>query len=325
MGNDQQTAIVVEDLEKRYGRTVAVTGLTFDLRQGEILGLIGPNGAGKTTTLRMLTGFLAPTRGRIEVLGVDRARNALAASSSIGYLPENVPVYPELTVWEYLFFRARLKGLSGKRRRTRVEAVLEALDLAPMARRQLGDLSKGYRQRVGVAAALLNEPPVLILDEPTIGLDPAQMRQFRALLVGLKAQHALLVSSHILSELERVCDRVLMLHQGRRMALDEPARLLERVHEARVLVLEARADPDGLEAALRQVPGVAGLDREPTGEAGWTRFRVHAHLEAGSSVDAAVGQTVQRVGGVVRRLQPEPVADLETVFHRLLAEGGGPS
>ena len=325
MGNDQQTAIVVEDLEKRYGRTVAVTGLTFDLRQGEILGLIGPNGAGKTTTLRMLTGFLAPTRGRIEVLGVDRARNALAASRSIGYLPENVPVYPELTVREYLFFRARLKGLNRTQRRMRVEAVLEALDLASMARRQLGDLSKGYRQRVGVAAALLNEPPVLILDEPTIGLDPAQMRQFRALLVGLKEQHALLVSSHILSELERVCDRVLMLHQGRRVALDEPARLLERVHEARVLVLEVRADPDGLEAALREVPGVVGLDREPTGEVGWTRVRVRCHLEAGPSVDMAVGLAIQRVGGVVRRLQPEPVADLETVFHRLLAEGGGSS
>jgi len=313
--------ISVTGLEKRYDGRPVVEGLSFRLERGEVLGLIGPNGAGKSTTIRMLTGYVAQTRGEVRVLGVDRARDPIAANRNIGYLPENVPLYPDLRVREYLTHRARLRGLSGAARRARIAAVEEALELGSVARRAIGHLSRGYRQRVGLAAALLNEPPVLILDEPTVGLDPQQVRQFRALIESLRGRHSILISSHILAELEKVCDRVLMLHLGRRVALGAPARLRAE-YGSNELRLIARGDTEAIESRLHSCAGVATVAVEPVRTKGWATYRIG--LVTGGEQDAleTVGAAVAGAGGVIRELARNPV-DLETVFMRLLAQEGG--
>ncbi|MBN2490119.1 MAG: ABC transporter ATP-binding protein [Planctomycetes bacterium] len=313
----EDPALAVTGLEKRYRATPVVAALDFTLERGEILGLIGPNGAGKTTTLRMLTGFVAPTRGRIEVLGRDRRTEGLAANRQIGYLPENAPLYAELRVGEYLYLRARLKGLDRRAGRTRVAAVLDALDLAPAARRLIGQLSKGYRQRVGLAAAILHEPAVLILDEPTIGLDPTQSRQFRELVLALKGRHSILISSHILIEIEKACDRVLLLHRGRRLALAAPARLLELEGSVGSVVLEAAGAPEATHAALSGLVGLGEIRREETGDPAWSRFVVRT---AGAPAPLeSIGRALCAAGIPVRELRSEGM-DLETIYHRRLEE-----
>jgi ABC-2 type transport system ATP-binding protein len=267
----------------------------------------------------MLTGYTAPTRGEVRVLGVDRERDPIAANRNIGYLPENVPLYPDLRVREYLVHRARLRGLRARGRRTRIDAVLGILELEPVARRPIGHLSKGYRQRVGLAAALLNEPPALILDEPTVGLDPRQVRQFRALVGGLRERHAILISSHVLPELEKVCDRVLMLHLGRRIALDAPDRL--RARHGGGVTLIARGDTAVMVSRLAAIDGVIGVTPESSEFAGWTTFRIGLAAAENDALDA-IGATVAEAGGTIRELSRD-TTDLEHVFMRLLAREGG--
>jgi len=316
---NQTAAIAARNLTKRYRDGIAVDNLDFELLSGEVLGLIGPNGAGKSTTMRMLTGFINPTRGRVEVMGVDRKSDPIAAHRRIGYLPENVPLHPDLKVQEYLSFRARLKGLGRRERRERIASVLETLALAHVARRQIAHLSKGYRQRVGLAATLLNAPEILILDEPTIGLDPAQTRQFRALVTQLKEVHSLLVSSHILTEMEKICDRVLILHRGRRVALDEPAQLVEQASKVTTVVVEASVDPEALLRRIERIDGIKHAGREESGAAGWVRFRVQARRDARPL--EAIGRAVHEEGGVVRELRSLSL-DLEGLYHRLVAIEG---
>jgi len=317
---NQDSVITVTGLEKRYRNTVAVSGLDFELRRGEVLGLIGPNGAGKTTTIRMLTGFLTPTRGRIEVLGRDRKTDSPAVNRLIGYLPENVPLYPDLKVREYLKFRARLKGVRRRDVRPRMAAVLEALELETAAETLIGDLSKGYRQRVGLAAAQLDNPPILILDEPTIGLDPAQIRGVRALVRAWKARQSILISSHILSELEKTCDRVLMLFAGRRVALGDPAGLAGRDGNRGVVVAEARGDAAALQARLESLDAVEHVEREAAAESSWHRFRIRTLGPAAPLT--AIGEVIHAAGGVVRELREE-AADLESIYHRMVEREGG--
>lgn len=206
--------IDVQGLTKYYGDYPAVRGVTFSVPQGQIVGFLGPNGAGKSTTMKVLAGFLTATSGSATIDGIDIFWNPVAARRKIGYMPENCPLYPELRVREYLHFRAGLKGMSGTKRRQRIDYVVKRCWLSDEADTIIGNLSKGYRQRVGLADALLADPAVLILDEPTAGLDPAQIRETRGLIKELGQQHTILLSTHILSEVEMTCNQVIIIHQG---------------------------------------------------------------------------------------------------------------
>ncbi|HRG98967.1 MAG TPA: ABC transporter ATP-binding protein [Polyangiaceae bacterium] len=210
--------IVVENLVKRYGARAAVRDLSFQVQKGEIVGFLGPNGAGKTTTLRVLAGFLAPTSGSVRVCGHDLEDELQEAKSKVGYMPETVPLYPEMRVAEYLAFRAELKGVPRARRRARVDDVLDKTRVTDVAHVVIGHLSKGYRQRVGLADALVADPPLLILDEPTAGLDPNQIRDVRDVIAGLGGSHTVLLSTHILSEVEATCARAIVIARGRLVA-----------------------------------------------------------------------------------------------------------
>ena len=212
--------IHVENLHKRYGPVEAVRDVSFDVAPGEILGFLGPNGAGKTTTLRIITGFLPATSGKVTVGGDDIFENPRAVKQRIGYLPEVPPLYPELTVTEQLTFVARLKGVARRRRKTAVDEAIAKTGLTEVRRRLVANLSKGYRQRVGLAQALVNSPPVLILDEPTVGLDPKQIIEIRQLIQSLAGDHTVILSSHILPEVRASCQRVVIIHQGRVVATD---------------------------------------------------------------------------------------------------------
>jgi len=207
--------IDVENLSKSYGPVPAVRGITFQVAAGEIVGFLGPNGAGKTTTMRMLTGYLPPSDGRVKIAGFDVFEQPMEARAEIGYLPESPPVYPELTVTEYLSFVAELKGVSRSKKSARIATVIEQLHLGDMRKRLIGHLSKGFRQRVGLAQALIHEPKVLILDEPTVGLDPAQIVEIRNLIRGLAKDRTVILSTHILPEVSAICRRVIIISGGR--------------------------------------------------------------------------------------------------------------
>lgn len=260
--------IKVEGLTKTYAGVVAIKDLDFEVKKGEIVGFLGPNGAGKSTTMRILSCYLPATRGRATVAGFDVATQSREVRSRVGYMPENVALYPEMRVQEYLEYRAALKGVRGRRNRQRVNAVKELCNLRDVERKLIGALSKGYRQRVGLADALLHDPDLLILDEPTIGLDPNQIRQVRQLIKDLGKRHTILLSTHILSEVEMTCSRVLIINRGRIAASDTPENLAARVRTAGGVRAEIRAGADVLEKALAGLPGVRKAEIEAL-EDGW--------------------------------------------------------
>jgi len=272
--------IQVENLTKWYGRTLALDRASFEVLEGQIVGFLGPNGAGKSTTLRILTGFIPATSGRAAVAGRDVFTDSLAVRSSVGYMPENVPLYPEMRVEEYLKFRATLKGIPASKRRAVVDAGIQRCWLSDMRRRLVGQLSKGFRQRVGLAEALLGEPPVLILDEPTIGLDPTQIQEVQRLIRSLGEKHTILLSSHILPQVEKTCSHLVIIAEGRIAAAGSLDDLSRGLVQHRRVVLEVRAadgtaveGPNEMVRAVGQVTGVAGVDREDAG-GGWWRLTV---------------------------------------------------
>jgi ABC-2 type transport system ATP-binding protein len=223
--------IEVRDVTKTFGAVEAVAGISFRVGAGEVVGFLGPNGAGKTTTLRILAGIFPPTSGEVRLAGHDPIREPLACRRAVGYFPEYAPFYPDLGVERYLRFVARLKGVARPRRREAVAAALSACGLEDVRHRRIGTLSKGYRQRVGLAQALCGDPPILILDEPTIGLDPGQVADIRALVRGLRGRRTVLFSSHILSEVEALCERVIVIARGRLVGEGTPRELSERLGE----------------------------------------------------------------------------------------------
>lgn len=248
--------IEVEHLHRRYGRHLAVTDVSFTVARGEIVGLLGPNGAGKSTILRILSAYMPGTSGSVRVAGFDVTREAHAARRRIGYMPESNPLHTDLRVREYLKFRGRLKGLGIRRSRARADAVLEQCDLTHVSRQMIGTLSKGYRQRVGLADALIHEPEVIILDEPTIGLDPHQIRAFRQLIRTLGEAHTILLSSHILHEVEMISTRVLILNEGRIVVSGAPDELRLRIVGSGEVTAEIQADRTALETGLRELQGL---------------------------------------------------------------------
>jgi ABC-2 type transport system ATP-binding protein len=303
--------IRVSDLTKRYGPVLAVKHVTFEVARGEIVGFLGPNGAGKTTTIRVLTGYHPATSGRAEVAGHDVAIASLAARASIGYLPQEVPIYPDLRVVEYLRFRAALKGVPAKERKGAVARAMDKAGVADVARKLCGALSHGYRQRVGFADALVANPPILILDEPTSGLDPNQRRRVKQLVRDLANEHTVLFSSHILAEVQEVSSRILVIHRGVLRADGTPQQLLER--GSRTLHLRAVATAPELATLLAGLPGVDALRCEPAADG-----TAHAAMELPPSVDPAraIGERLAAARIAVHELRIE-LPSLEEYFHAI--------
>ncbi|MFO0892778.1 MAG: ATP-binding cassette domain-containing protein [Isosphaeraceae bacterium] len=288
--------IEVERLSRWFGSVEAVARMTFRVGKGEIVGLLGPNGAGKTTTMRILTTFLSPTSGRAVLAGCDVLDDPLGVRRRVGYLPENVPLYTEMRVKEYLRYRAKLKDVARSRRRLAVSEVVSRCGLRDVEDRVLGQLSRGYRQRVGLADALVHSPEILILDEPTSGLDPIQILEVRALIRELGDRHTVLLSTHIMSEVEAVCGRAIIIARGR-IVLDEP---LERLKQEKAIFVEARGPAEAVRAALLAVEGVrkAVIESAEDGLCGLTVF-----ARAGSDPRESICRKLTSNGWVIRGLE----------------------
>ena len=272
--------IDVSHLTKRYDTVTALHDISFDVQPGEIMGFLGPNGAGKTTALRILTGILAPTEGTVRIDGLDVAADSLEVRRRIGYLPEHVALYPELRVQEYLHYRARIKGVASRECRARVRAALEQCDLTDVPRSLIGRLSKGYRQRVALSDCLIGQPAILILDEPTVGLDPHQIRQTRELITKLGRTTTILLSTHILPEVEMLCHRVAIIDKGRIVAVDTPSLLRQRLRGLQVVRVELRGETELIQPALQQLPGVLRVSL-----AGRSNGTAVFEVEAGQDAD----------------------------------------
>ena len=305
--------IEIRNLTKRFARHTAVRDLSFSVKQGEIVGFLGPNGAGKTTTLRMLTGYLPPTSGSIEVGGCDVFRDSIGARHKIRYIPENVPLYDDMRVREYLKFRARLKGLSNRDARRRVGEVIDTCGLDSVRRKMIKVLSKGYRQRVGLADALVHSPELLILDEPTNGLDPNQIRQIRELIKRLGENHTILLSTHILSEVEMTCDRVIIIDNGQIKAEDTPQTLVAGMRAAGKVVAEITGDPEVIGGAISRLDHVKRVTHEPLDEG---RFQYDILVESRTDARERIYELVAQNGWQMRSLFRRE-ATLEDVFVEL--------
>jgi ABC-2 type transport system ATP-binding protein len=307
--------ISVEHLTKYYGATRAVEDVSFNVPAGAVAALLGPNGSGKSTLMRVLTGYLSPTAGRVCVGGIDVGDRPLAARRQIGYLPEQVSLFPELTVQRFLSFVAAVKGLGGAARRRAVAEVIERCGLADVARKLTGKLSKGYRQRVGLAQALVGDPPLLVLDEPTVGLDPVQTVEMRGLLRSLTGRTVLL-STHILSEASALCSHILILHHGRLLAEDTPDGLGRRLADVARLMVRVEGPPAEVAAALAALPDVTRVEENATESPPGTLFAVFARDPL--PVQRRIAATVVGRGWTLLEVRSDPPT-LEDLFVRLVA------
>ncbi|MBZ5587716.1 MAG: ABC transporter ATP-binding protein [Acidobacteriia bacterium] len=301
--------IEVEGLTKRFVDRDAVSDVSFFVPEGEVLGFLGPNGAGKTTTMRMITGFLPATAGKIRVAGLDVERDPLGVRARIGYLPENVALYPEMRVEEYLRFRAAVEGIPRGEVKARVDEACDRCMVGDVRRQLAGTLSKGYRQRVGLAAALIHKPPVLILDEPTVGLDPRQIVKIRELITELGREHTVILSTHILPEVEQVCRRVLIIDGGKLVADGTPEQLRSGFSGAAEINVELEAPEAEARAALEVLPGASNVRNEGSG-----RFRLA--VDGGADLRREVFKLAVAKGWVLLGMA-QTVPSLEDVFLRL--------
>ncbi len=304
--------ISVRDLRKQFGATAAVDGLSFEVQRGEVVGFLGPNGAGKTTTIRALTCFHPASSGEVRVNGFDVRTQGVDVRRSIGYLPENVPLYPDLRVEEYLRYRAALKGVPRKQRRANVERAMERSGVLEVRNKLVGHVSRGYRQRTGLADALVANPPILILDEPTSGLDPNQRRRIKALVKELAQEHTILFSSHILAEVQDVSSRILVIHRGRLRADGAPSELVAAGSE-RVLRVEAAATAQQLLAAVSGLPSLRCKEAEDLGD-GYARLRARA--EPMGDPREAVALALAARSAAVRELRLD-LPTLEEFFYQV--------
>ncbi|HID87914.1 MAG TPA: ATP-binding cassette domain-containing protein [Anaerolineae bacterium] len=302
--------IQVRNLTKYYGDLAAIQDVSFTVEKGEVLGFLGPNAAGKTTTMRILTGFLPPSSGTARVAGYDVLTDSLEVRRRIGYLPETVPLYPEMTVWSYLNFVARLRGV--EKREKRVAEVMEICHVDDHANVLIGKLSKGYRQRVGLAQALVHDPEVLILDEPTLGLDPKQIIEVRELIRSLGGERTIILSTHILPEVSQTCQRVLIINEGRIVAEDTPERLTARLKGAERIYLEVANPSPQVEAELARIEGVTAVESKGDGS-----YEVECAL--GVDRRPEIAATAVRHGWGLLEMRPMGMS-LEEIFLKLTTE-----
>ena len=305
--------IKVNNLTKRFGRHLAVAGATFEVEQGQVVGFLGPNGAGKTTTIRMLTGFLPPTSGSAAIDSLDVSRHSVEARRQIGYLPESVPLYRDMRVREYLRFRGQIKGLKGKALHARMDEVLERCGLREVRRKMIKTLSKGFRQRVGLADALIHDPPLLILDEPTNGLDPNQIRSIRHLIKQLGKSHTILLSTHILTEVEMICDKIVIIDDGKILASNTPSNLVSTMRAAGRISIEIRTDPEKARERMTALDHVKKVNYERSRD-DWAEFSVL--VESGTDTRERLARLAQDEGWPLRNLHRHD-ATLEDVFVEL--------
>ncbi|MEG1740606.1 MAG: ABC transporter ATP-binding protein [Akkermansia sp.] len=303
--------IIANQLSKTFGRFQAVKDASFTIEKGDIVGFLGPNGAGKTTTLRMLTGYLPPTTGTATIAGCDIVKQTQAARKHLGYLPEHVPLYDDQRVTEYLKYRARLKGIASRQIWASVAQVVEQCGLDQVRRKMIRTLSKGYRQRVGLADALLGQPDLLILDEPTNGLDPNQIRQIRELIKTLSEKHTIILSTHILSEVEMICNKVIIIDQGTIKAYDTPANLTGNLRAAGRISVEFKGNLDTMIPLIETLENVKKVIHESTDEKGWHAITVRA--EAGTDTREKLAQLLISQHCLLRHMHRH-IPNLEEVF-----------
>jgi ABC-2 type transport system ATP-binding protein len=308
--------IALESVSKRYGSTTVIHDLSFTVARGEIVGFLGPNGAGKTTTMRMIAGFTTATSGRVTVAGYDMATQNTEAARQIGYLPERPPLYDTLDVSAYLRFVAKAKGVPRAARPAELERVTAACGLEAVFRREIYKLSKGYRQRVGLAQALLGRPPVLLLDEPTIGLDPAQIQETRQVIRAFGEAHAVLLSTHILPEVTLICRRVAIIHHGRLLAIDSPTGLQRAVEQTNRVTLQVLAPAPALREELLSVEGVRAVHIDASGDR--AVLSVDCQVDGRDGVEAAIARAVANRWELYRLERQEPT--LENIFLRYVSE-----
>jgi len=315
--------IKVEGLTKRYARNVAVDHISFEVEKGQIVGFLGPNGAGKTTTMRMLTCFMPPTEGSAEVAGFDVRENPMEVKRRIGYLPETPPVYPEMEVIEYLDFVGRIKGVPKASLKSRIDEVMQKTAVTDVRNKEIGKLSKGYRQRVGLAQAIVHNPDVLILDEPTSGLDPHQIIETRDLIKGLSGDHTIILSTHILPEVEATCQRVMIINRGKLVAQDTMENLSSRLHGAETVAVEVlphdgTASPEWVRSVHERLEKVAGVSRVIARDAKDARARFTVESQQGSHVRPELAKAVIESGWQLNELHGMGLS-LEEIFLELTA------
>jgi len=308
--------IEVQHLTKRYGRVTAVDDLSFKVERGEILGFLGPNGAGKTTTMRILTGFMPATEGKALVAGFDVFDQPIEAKRRTGYLPETPPLYPDMRVSEYLGFVAKIKGVPSSSRRQRIQYVMERTRIADMANRLCGKLSKGYKQRVGLAQTIIHNPDVLILDEPTAGLDPKQIIETRELIKELAGDHTIILSTHILPEVSQTCQRVVIINKGRMVAVDTPDNLTARLRGSETMYVQVDTNGADASGALGRVPGVTRI-AESDRKDGMVGYEIDS--EKGRDVRRDLARAVMNGGWGLLELRPTRMS-LEDIFLSLTTD-----
>jgi len=323
---DKRIIIKVENLTRRFSSGTAVDGISFEVQRGEMVGFLGPNGAGKSTTLRILAGYLAATEGVVQIDGLSVLEHSLEVRKRIGYLPENLALYPEMRVNEYLHFRGRLKGILGRRLRARLDEIKSLCGLHEVSSRIIGHLSRGYHQRIGLADALVHEPELLLLDEPTIGLDPNQLRAIRGLIKTLGQKYTVVLSTHFLPEAEMLCGRVLIINHGRIVASDSPAVLTSLLKNKTVVVAEIAGAHTEVAEVLRNLPGVSGMFWNPCrcadgdqSEQEWNRYVLECDPD--NDFRSIVFAVVTQHGWSMRELKLER-KKLEDVFAEITGDIG---
>jgi ABC-2 type transport system ATP-binding protein len=309
--------IEVQDLTKAFGAVTAVDHISFSVKKGEILGFLGPNGAGKTTTMRILTGYLPATSGTASVAGFDVFDNSMEVRRRIGYLPENPPLYTDMSVEAYLDFVARIKNVSAEKRRARIDDALEKTSITDKRGELIKRLSRGYKQRVGLAQALVHDPDVIILDEPTVGLDPKQIIEVRKLIKGLAGSHTIILSTHILPEVGMTCSRVVIINRGKIVAVDTPENLTMQLKGGERVHVQVQAPEKPLRDLLAQIPGVRRVEAEPTGAPG--RLAVTVEAAEGKDVRSEIAAKIVGQGYPLYELRGVNLS-LEEIFLQLTTE-----
>ena len=307
--------IEVKHLTKFYGSARGINDVSFSVKQGEIMGFLGPNGSGKTTTMRILTCFFPQTSGAASICGYDTLKNPLEVRQRLGYLPETVPLYLDMPVFSYLKFFAEIKGVARSKRKSKVDEVIQRCGITDVAHRIIGKLSKGYRQRVGIAQSLLHDPEVLILDEPTIGLDPRQIIEIRNLIKSLGVKQTVILSTHILPEVSMTCDRVIIIHEGKLVAVDTPENLIKRLQEVPTILVKAEGPAREIADAIARITGVLGVKEARGSGYDLPSFLVETRKEVFVLNDLA--RTIYEHGWQLREIRPLDMT-LEEIFIKLV-------